>query len=40
MNEKAKKTTAEERKVLAQHYLKLKAAKNQTPDFIQSSNKK
>lgn len=34
MNDKAKDATAEEKKVLAQQYLKLKAAKNQTPDFI------
>ena len=34
MNEKAKDATAEEKRVLAQQYLKLKAAKNQTPDFV------
>lgn len=34
MNDKAKDATADEKKVLAQQYLKLKAAKNQTPDFI------
>ncbi len=34
MNDKAKDATDEEKKVLAQQYLKLKAAKNPTPDFI------
>jgi len=33
MNERAKYATDDEKKVLAQQYLKLKAAKNQTPDF-------
>jgi len=36
MNEKAKNATTEEKKVLAQQYLKLKAAKNQTPEFVQT----
>lgn len=34
MNDKAKDATEEEKKVLSQQYLKLKAAKNQTPDYI------
>lgn len=34
MNDKAKEATEEEKKVLSQQYLKLKAAKNQTPDYI------
>lgn len=34
MNEKAKGATAEEKEVLKQQYLKLKAAKNPTPEFI------
>jgi len=34
MNDKAKDATDKEKKVLAQQYLKLKAAKNPTPDFI------
>lgn len=34
MNDKAKGATEEEKKVLSQQYLKLKAAKNQTPDYI------
>lgn len=34
MNDKAKDATPEEKAVLAQQYLKLKAAKNQTPDYI------
>lgn len=34
MNEKAKEATPEEKKKLSEQYLKLKAAKNQTPDFI------
>lgn len=34
MNEKAKDATPEEKKKLSEQYLKLKAAKNQTPDFI------
>lgn len=36
MNDKAKTSSAEEKEVLAQQYLKLKAAKNQLPDFIQA----
>lgn len=35
MNEKAKDATTEEKKKLSEQYLKLKAAKNQTPDFIE-----
>lgn len=35
MNEKAKDATPEEKKKLSEQYLKLKAAKNQTPDFIE-----
>lgn len=34
MNDKAKDATAEEKEKLKQQYLKLKAAKNQTPDFV------
>ena len=34
MNDKAKNSTAEEKKVLAQQYLKLTAAKNQVPDSV------
>lgn len=34
MNKKAKGATAEEKQVLAQQYLKLKAAKNQVPDSV------
>lgn len=34
MNDKAKDATPEEKKVLAQQYLKLKAAKNQVPDSV------
>ena len=34
MNDKANEATAEEKKILAKQYLKLKAAKNPTPDFI------
>ena len=34
MNDKAKEATPDEKKVLAQQYLKLKAAKNQVPDFV------
>lgn len=34
MNDKAKDATPEEKKKLSEQYLKLKAAKNQTPDFI------
>ena len=34
MNEKAKNATAEEKKVLAQQYLKLIAAKNEVPNSI------
>lgn len=34
MNEKAENATPEEKKILAQQYLKLKAAKNQIPDYI------
>lgn len=34
MNEKAKDATPEEKKKLSEQYLKLKSAKNQTPDFI------
>lgn len=36
MNDKAKEATPEEKEILKQQYLKLKAAKNQTPDFIQN----
>lgn len=39
MNDKAKNATAEEKEVLKQQYLKLKAAKNQTPDFVQTKEK-
>lgn len=35
MNEKAKDATEDEKKVLSEQYLKLTAAKNQTPDFIE-----
>jgi hypothetical protein len=35
MNDKAKNATDDEKKVLSQQYLKLKAAKNPTPDFVQ-----
>lgn len=35
MSDKAKEATPEEKEVLKQQYLKLRAAKNQTPDFIQ-----
>lgn len=34
MNEKAKGATAEEKEALKQQYIKLKTAKNPTPDFI------
>ena len=34
MNDEAKEATPDEKKVLAQQYLKLKAAKNQVPDFV------
>ncbi len=34
MNKKAKGATQEEKEILKQQYLKLRAAKNQTPDFI------
>lgn len=34
MNDKAKGATAEEKEKLKQQYLKLKAAKNQTPEFV------
>lgn len=34
MNDKAKGATTEEKEKLKQQYLKLKAAKNQTPDFV------
>lgn len=34
MNDKAKEATPEEKEKLKQQYLKLKAAKNQTPDFV------
>lgn len=37
MNDKAKDATAEEKKELSEQYLKLKAAKNQTPDFVPES---
>jgi hypothetical protein len=40
MNEKAEKATEEEKKVLSQQYLKLKAAKNQVPDSIKDNRKK
>lgn len=39
MNDKAKEATPEEKETLKQQYLKLKAAKNQTPDFIQLGSK-
>lgn len=38
MNDKAKNASADEKKVLSQQYLKLKAAKNQVPDFVSSKN--
>lgn len=38
MNEKAKTATLEEKQVLAQQYLKLKAAKNAPPDFVSYQN--
>lgn len=38
INDKAKAATTEEKKVLAQQYLKLKAAKNPVPDFVQINN--
>lgn len=38
MNEKAKNATPEEKEVLKQQYLKLRAAKNQTPDFVNVKN--
>lgn len=34
LNDKAKDASVEEKEVLSQQYLKLKAAKNQTPDFV------
>lgn len=34
MNDRAKSASEDEKKVLAQQYLKLTAAKNQVPDFI------
>lgn len=34
MNDKAKEATPEEKKKLSEQYLKLKAAKNPTPDFV------
>lgn len=37
MNEKAKDASFEEKKKLAVQYLKLRAAKNQTPDFIEKN---
>lgn len=37
MNDKAKDSTPEEKEVLKQQYLKLKAAKNQVPEFIQNN---
>lgn len=38
MNERAKEATPEEKKKLSEQYLKLKAAKNQTPDFIEAKS--
>lgn len=38
MNDKAKNATPEEKERLKQQYLKLKAAKNQAPDFIKQTN--
>lgn len=38
MNEKAKEATPEDKKKLSEQYLKLKAAKNQTPDFIEAKS--
>lgn len=37
MNEKAQDADSEEKKKLAQQYLKLRAAKNQVPDFIKGN---
>lgn len=36
MNAKAKNSTSEEKQILAQQYLKLKAAKNQVPDSVKA----
>jgi len=38
MNEKAKDASFEEKKKLAQQYIKLRMAKNQVPDFIEGKN--
>lgn len=38
MNEKAANANFEEKKKLAEQYLKLRAAKNQLPDFIEGEN--
>ena len=40
MNEKTKNANEDEKKILSQQYLKLKAAKNQTPDFVNIETKK
>lgn len=40
MLDKAKNASAEEKEVLKQQYLKLKAAKNPTPDFVQIETNK
>lgn len=38
MNDKARAATEEEKAVLKQQYLKLKAAKNPTPDFVETND--
>lgn len=40
MNDKAKNATPDEKKILAQQYMKLRAAKNQIPDSIKKDTSK